>query len=260
LNIKFVQATRRGVKKLFYIFGYSIVRKNKDFKYYISFQKTLAEAKKCGLSVGDYIELKYNVPGTPQVTIDKMTELGVFDSPIKHICEIGPGSGRYLMKVLEVCNPDSYEIYETADEWKERLVKEYKVIAHNSNGITLAQTSSQSIDLVHSHKVLQGLSILNVCSYFREMARVVRDNGMVVFDILTEECLDEVSIENWLLSANMEDQWIKTMVGKDFAIKYFSNKGLSFIGSFIAPMKPGITEYFVFKKFGNINGTVVDKA
>ena len=252
MKIKFAQAIRKGVKKLFDIFGYSVERKNKDFKYYISFQETLSEAKKSGLSVGDYIELKYNVPGTPQFTIEKMSELGVFDSPIKNICEIGPGSGRYLELVMKLCTPDSYEIYETAPDWKERLVKEYKVTAHESNGVSLAQTSSNSIDLVHSHKVLQGLSFFNVCSYFNEMARIVRFNGMVVFDILTEECLDEVYIENWISSANMEDQWIKTMVGRDFAIKYFSNKGLSYIGGFIAHMKPGITQYFVFKKLDTV--------
>jgi hypothetical protein len=254
MKIKFVQATRRGIKKLFATFGYSVARKNKDFKYYIPYQKTLAEAKECGLSVGDYIELKYNVPGTPQYTIDQMTELGIFDSPIKHICEIGPGSGRYLEKVMDVCCPDSYEIYETAEYWRERLIKEYKVIAHNPDGFSLVQTPSNSIDLVHSHKVLQGLSILNVCSYFNEMARVVRDNGKVVFDILTEECLDDVKVENWLSSTYMEDQWMKTMIGKDFAIKYFSNKGLSLIGTFIAPMKPGITQYLAFNKSGKTEG------
>jgi ubiquinone/menaquinone biosynthesis C-methylase UbiE len=251
MNNKFAQATRKGIKNIFGILGYTVARKNKDFKSYIPFQKTLADAKKCGLSVGDYIEMKYNLPGTPQYTIDQMTELGVFDSPIKHICEIGPGSGRYLEKVMNVCCPDSYEIYETAADWKERLIKEYKVTAHNPNGYSLDQSATNSIDLVHTHKVLQGLSILNVCSYFNEMARVVRNNGSIVFDILTEECLSEENVENWLLSTYMEDQWMKTMVGKDFAINYFSNKGLSFIGSFIAPMKPGITQYFVFKKSAN---------
>ena len=123
MNNKFAQATRKGIKNLFSILGYTVARKNKDFKFYIPFQKTLVDAKKCGLSVGDYIEMKYNVPGTPQYTIDQMTELGVFDSPIKHICEIGPGSGRYLEKVMKVCSPDSYEIYETAGDWKERLIK-----------------------------------------------------------------------------------------------------------------------------------------
>lgn len=36
------------------------------------------------------------------------------------------------------------------------------------------------------------------------MARVTRINGKVVFDIVTEDCLDNETIDNWLTSIHAE--------------------------------------------------------
>jgi len=43
-----------------------------------------------------------------------MKKLGVFDGEIERVCEIGPGTGRYLDKVLKLAKPTYCEIYETA--------------------------------------------------------------------------------------------------------------------------------------------------
>ena len=88
----------------------------------------LAGAESAGMSLGDYIDMRSNVPGTTGATIDKMTELGVFFGKIDNVCEIDPGSGRYLEMVIDACRPEHHEIHETSNDWREWLVEKYKVI------------------------------------------------------------------------------------------------------------------------------------
>src|SRR5580658_7350119 len=170
--------------------GLGYERKPRPFSQFIAFKQTLQAASAAGMSVGDYIDRKH-AAGTksPTVeTIEKMAALGVFDKKLERICEIGPGSGRYLTKAMERGKPDAYEIYETSEEWRGWLVREYGVIARDCDGRSLAQTGAHSVDLVHAHRLFPGVGLLPTLSYFREMARVVRAGGWVVFDIMTEGC------------------------------------------------------------------------
>jgi hypothetical protein len=225
--------------------GFELIKKGREFQDYIPFKYTLQEAEKAGLSLSDYIDNNYNVPGTTQLTIDKMNELGVFNHEIHRICEIGPGSGRYLEKVKTICDPEYYEIYETSRSWKEWLVEKYNVTAQPTDGASLASTPSKSIDLVHTHKVLYGNSILTIFRYFMEMARVTKDGGFLVFDLLTAECMNNEILNKWVESGV---DHAHSMTPRSVALDYFSGQGFRHCGSFIVPMAPGVTEYFVFKK------------
>lgn len=230
--------------------GIDIVRTHESidciYKDYIHFERTLKEAEKAGLSVGDYIERKFNVPGTYERTIEKMAELGVFKKNIDSVCKIGPGSGRYLEETLRICNPKHYEIYETAANWAQWLVKRYHVIAQPCDGVSLAGTPSGSIDLVQSHKVFCGLPFLTIVKYFFEMARVTGTGGKVVFDILDEDCMDITAIEKWLKVNTWN--WIPTLVPKKYAVDFFTKRGFSLSGSFSMPLRPGVTECMVFSR------------
>jgi hypothetical protein len=175
-----------------------------------------------------------------------MVDLGVFSGKIERVCEIGPGSGRYLEKTLKACNPDYYEIYETARDWREWLVQQYGVIAQPTSGSSLAHTPTRSIDLIHAHKVASSvLTFRTICDYFVEMERIVRDGGMVVFDLVTEACLDQVTIDKWL---GTKFELPISMVSEQYAIDFFCKRGLSFVGSFFVPMEPVKSQYFVFTK------------
>jgi hypothetical protein len=222
-----------------------IIRPSKDFKYYIPFEETLNGAKEMGLSVGDYIDLKFNVPGSTQDTIDQMDKLGAFDFAQAHVCEIGPGSGRYLVKTIEKCKPEYYEIYETAPKWASWLASEYHAVSQPTDGMKLSATPGKSMDLVHSHKVLNGLKIINICQYFYEMARVVKEHGVIVFDILTEDCLDEGTTQKWLASSA---DYITSMTAKQFTVDFFARRGFRCMGDFFATSLPGKTHYFVFRR------------
>jgi hypothetical protein len=48
-------------------------------KHCLSFEETLAGAREQGLSVGEYISLRHNLPGVSQATHDRLVSLEVFE-------------------------------------------------------------------------------------------------------------------------------------------------------------------------------------
>lgn len=216
-----------------------------DYRDYIPFKETLAGAQAANLSVGDYIDAKHNQPGITRATIEQLAALGVFSRKIERVCEIGPGSGRYLDKTLEQCRPAHYEIYETAQEWREWLVQKHRLVAREADGSTLAQTPSKSIDLVQAHKVFPGQPSLVMLRYFAEMARVTRAGGAIVFDIVTEACMEAATLAQWFESQRGYQHY-PCLMPRQFTIDFFQRQGFQLLGSFLAPMEPGKTECMVF--------------
>ncbi len=228
------------------IAGFELLRPGeRDYvKSFLPLRKTIEGAKRAGLSVGDYVDLKHQVPGATQATVESMVGLGVFDPAVNNVCEIGPGSGRYLEKVLKLCAPCSYEIYETSHEWSDWLARTYPVKAREADGKSLHQTADESVDFVHAHKVFVYLPAVVTCCYFKEMVRVTRPGGRLVFDILSERCMDGPEIEKWIASGI----YFPSMMPRDFAIGFFAKHKFSLRGHFFAFMKPGQSEYLVFAK------------
>lgn len=243
----------KGINSILGAFNCEIVRKSRrshdwrDVAQFIPLEETLSGARDAGLTVGEYIDTKHNVPGVTRATHERLVALGVFHDRIERVCEIGPGSGRFLEKTIQACKPSHYEIYETAQPWENWLVKTYNVIAHPADGMTLASTPTGSIDLVQAHKVFVCLLFLNACSYFTEIARVAKPGSWVVFDIMTEECVDENNLPLWL-KTGVNTRTYPQMISKKFVLAFFSWHGFEFIDSFVVPMKPGKTECMVFKR------------
>ena len=236
---------RDSINSVLALAGVKLVRSDRVHEDYLPFRVTLRDAQRSGLPLGDYIDAKHNVPGATEETIARMIELGAFENLPKRICEIGPGSGRYLAKVKGLTDPQLYEIYETASPWRKYLVETYGVVARHTDGQTLAETPSVSIDLLHSHKVFVGLPIFTTLRYFTEIARVVQVGGKVVFDIQSENCLDDAMLERWL---QLREPYAKSVVPKDWALAFFARRGFRFDGAFKITMLPGITEYLVFTR------------
>jgi hypothetical protein len=236
---------RDSINSLLAHAGVKLVRSDRVHEDYLPFRSTLHDAQRSGLPLGDYIDAKYNVPGATEETIERMSGLGAFENHPQRICEIGPGSGRYLAQVKRLTNPQHYEIYETASPWRNYLAKTYGVVGKHTDGKTLAETPSVSIDLLHSHKVFVGLPIFTTLRYFNEISRVVRVGGKVVFDIESENCLDDATMERWL---QMWEPYTKSIVPKEWTIAFFARRGFRFDGAFTIPMLPGITEYLVFTR------------
>src|SRR5262249_13794918 len=150
-----------------------------------------------GLTLQQYLD---KVWATPKVTLAdfsagifaQIEKFGVFDRPVRRVVEIGTGVGMHVPTVLRRCRPESYESYEPDAGWAEWLAREYGVISHESDAVSLRQTPDAAADLVHAHGVFVALRFLATARYFREMGRVLRPGGHAVFDILSEECMDEV--------------------------------------------------------------------
>jgi hypothetical protein len=191
------------------------------------------------------------IPGATESTIKGMVGLGVFEKPINAIVEIGPGSGRYLEKTVAHCEPKRYEIYETSAPWAAYLQKNYNVVMRPTDGRHLSSTSDQSVDLVQAHKVFSGIPSLPTFGYWKEMSRVCRVGGFVVFDILTEVCLEPSILHKWIGSA-IDNGAYPAAIPREAAINFFKSESFDLKGSFLAPMGPGLTEVFVFQKIADL--------
>jgi hypothetical protein len=218
-----------------------------EYQDYIPLEPTMAAAKQMGLAVGDYIDAHHNAPGATQETIERLVTMGVLHPAVRRICEIGPGSGRYLHRVMAICKPDRYEIYETAKEWREYLARTYPVVVRAADGKSLSATPDRSIDLVHAHKVFTGTPFLIARGYLGEIARVVGPGGRAVFDFVTEACMDDDVVERWFASGGGYQAY-PNMIPAQYVIELLQRKGFLLEGRFFEAMKPGKTECFIFRK------------
>jgi len=213
-------------------------------KRYQPLKETLERARRAGLSVGDYIDATFQVPGATQATIDKLAAAGILGTDVRSVCEIGPGSGRYLERIMRRCPVSKYEIYETDGTWSEWLSDTFGVTARNADGVSLVETADCSIDLVHAHKVFVYLPSIVICRYFAEMIRVARAGGKIVFDCMSEACMADTVLEKWIAAG----VYYPCMLSREFVVKYFERRGCRLLTSFFAPMLPGESEYLVFEK------------
>ena len=211
---------------------------------FISARKTIAAAQKAGLPLGAYIDQTYSQPGTTPNTVKAMLELAGLRDNCERVCEIGPGSGRYAEEVIAAVHPAAYEIYETAKDWLPSLRKLPNAVIRECDGHTLASTASASVDLIHAHKVFVYLQFFATAGYLEEMARVVRPGGAIAFDIVTEGCLDDKTIEEWTRRGS-----IYHPVSRVWTVEFLQRRGLTLCGSYFAPLTPpGTTELLVFRR------------
>jgi phospholipid N-methyltransferase len=225
-------------------------RKPRPYSEFIDFKETLQAAATAGLSVGEYIERRHAKGSrTPlDETMDHLASLGLFNAPMEHVCEIGPGSGRYLERIKARLQPQRYEIYETSSEWRNWLLGQHDVTARACDGRTLSETVSGTVDLVHANKVFVGLPALITISYLREMARIVRNGGWIVFDIMSESCFEPESVDAWFKAHPWDWPWSPQMIARDYVINMFAERGISLEGSFMVPLFPAVAECMVFRR------------
>lgn len=211
---------------------------------FLSADETIAEATREGLSVCDYIDLHHARPGATADTVAAMLKIGGLSEPVARVCEIGPGTGRYAEKVIAALHPEVYEIYETAFDWLRHLRKLPNVAIRPADGHSLASTESGSCDLVHAQKVFVYIPFITTAGYLREMARVVRPGGIVAFDVITENCLTDETVDGWLKS----DATLFIPTPRSWVIEFLAKLGLTLEGSVIEPLPNGSTELLVFRR------------
>jgi len=239
---------KKIINQIFGIFGLKLIKAthviNSNKQGYISTQETVKYAHKEGLSVCDYVETLWDQVGGTQKIIDKMKEFGAFEIENPTVCEIGAGTGRYMEKVLEKCKPSRYESYETAADWAEWLTAEYPIISQSADGFSLNSTKDNSIDLVHAHGVFVYLPFFDSLQYFKEINRVAKKNAIIIFDCMTEDCLDTKTLNKWLESEYSYPQ----LLSEKYVFDFFQRSNYKLIGNFFTPYGQGKSKYFVFRK------------
>ncbi|TCM40370.1 methyltransferase family protein [Kribbella sp. VKM Ac-2568] len=211
---------------------------------FLSARRTIAGANRAGLPLGEYIDRFSAEPGSTGVAVEAMLRLCDFGDHVSRICEIGPGSGRYAEPVIAALRPDAYEIYETAPDWIRYLQSLPNLVTRPADGHTLAATGSETVDLVHSHKLFTYVPFVTTVGYLEEMARVVRPGGIVAFDIVTEDCMDEQATRTWV----SESAAIYMVTPRAWTIDLLAERGLTLLGQHFEPLSGGRTELLVFRK------------
>ncbi len=210
---------------------------------YIDCRSTVSAARKAGLSICDYVERLWEQEGATEKIIEQMRQCGSLDKA-RNICEIGPGTGRYLHKIIDRLDPAQYVFYETAADWADWLGTEYPVERREADGATLHFEPDGSCDLVHAHGVFVYLKFLHSFKYFKEMIRACRPGGYIVFDFYSTQVFDTGMIARWL-NAGVD---YPTVLPPDTCRAFFKEHGADFIAEFTAKHGYGHSTYHVYRK------------
>jgi hypothetical protein len=227
--------------------GFQLIHGRSDdpaIKDFIRARPTIAAAKAANLSLTDYIDMVYATPGTTSATVQAMLDLAQLPEPVRRVCEIGPGSGRYAERVIAAVNPNVYEIYETATDWLPHLRTLPGALVQPSDGRTLASTATASVDLVHAQKVFVYLDFATMVGYFGEMIRVARPGGVIAFDIVSERCLDDEILEMWVNVGHT----LYRPIPREWVVDYFRRRDVTFIGDHRAILSGGKSDLLVFRR------------
>lgn len=202
-------------------------------------------ARRRGMSVADLIESEWGHPGRARRTVALMRDAGVVPTGPHTVCEIGPGSGRYIQALLEVAKPRRYEIYEIERARARWLARTYPVVALPTNGEQLAGTPDGSVDLVHAHGVYASLKVVSCFASFMELIRITAPGGHIVFDVITEECLSDAEVDAWLETPLRYVQFLS----RSHLVGFFERRGCELVADFRLPLMVfGQSLYLAFKK------------
>jgi len=240
----FISALNRVTHPL----GYEFRRIKGSGSLYIDAALTIRAAQDQGVSVCEYVEALWNQRGCTDRVIDEMNNAGSL-SHCNRVCEIGPGTGRYLERVNKWVTPKIYDIYETANDWATWLAQTYAppVVHRSADGHTLQQTPDSSCGLVHAHGVFVYLSYLHAFEYFKEIARVCAPGGFVVFDFFSDEDINMQVINNWLKTSER----YPVILSRRMVIQYFKESGFSLIHEFDKEYGHGLSHYLILRQTEN---------
>ncbi len=210
---------------------------------YIDAMETINAAKEKKMSVSDYVEEIWNQQGATDQVIQHMKEAGSL-VPCERVCEIGPGTGRYLERVQKQVHPSHYDIYEVAEDWATWLAETYSVTRQPTDGHTLKSTPDMSCGLVHAHGVFVYLSLLHSFEYFLDMCRVCAPGGFVVFDFYSDKDFDLKMVKQWL---SFRDRY-PVVLPMDTIFELFTENHFHLMGEFPNKHGHGFSRYLIFQQ------------
>ncbi|HVE76718.1 MAG TPA: class I SAM-dependent methyltransferase [Actinomycetota bacterium] len=216
---------------------------------YIEADATIAAARSAGVSVTAYVEDLWDQQGATKRVIDWMAQVGCLGG-VTNVLEIGPGTGRYLERVLEKTHCSRYEIYETAQDWSKWLSGRYgpTVAVRSADGHSLSATADKTCELVHAHGVFVYLNVLNTYEYLFEMDRVCAPGGVLVFDFYPAEAFDEKTARAWLA----HPERYATVIAEANIRDLFIRRGYTVLGEMDNPHGRGVSRYLALRKPGPV--------
>jgi hypothetical protein len=234
---------------LFLSSGYSLKKRGEN---YLPAKPTVAAAKRKTISLCQYLENREHDPGKRgrrDRIIQHMLSAGVFRE-CRTVCEIGPGTGMYLEKVLELARPRRYEIYETSRDWARYLKKTFRgkdhcrFLFHRADGSSLKNTKPNSCDLVHAHAVFVYIPMLTTFDYLSEAVRVCRSGGYIVFDCMLESAFNIGAVEGW-----RKTPWrFPALIPEKLLRDWLEIQGLRIVGEFSELYGASVSHYFLLQK------------
>jgi SAM-dependent methyltransferase len=204
---------------------------------YINAAETVKAAQAKGMSIRDYVEDMWGIQGSTQRIFDEMNSAGCFTN-CQSVCEIGPGTGRYLELIQKRCPGVRYTIYETDKGWEKWLVQTYGVHAPPVDGVSLRPQPDQSADLINAHGVFVYLKPHHSFAYFKEMLRVIKPGGFLVFDIL-----DIARLSKWIDT----DHTYPVFLDPSQVTTFFTNANAHLVKTFTAPYGVDESVYHVYR-------------
>ena len=209
------------------------------------------DAQRKGLSLREWLEKKEGMAGRTDVLIDAIVNT-VNVHAGGHFCEIGPGTGGYLQKLIEKFRPLRYEFYEVNKALTNYILENNKyeyctVVAQETDGRSLKETRTASQDVVSAYNVWSILGkYSNIYKYFLEMIRVCKTGGYVIFSTYTEDSYTERVLED---DNNVLNEW--KVIPNSMIKNTFESRDMKLIRRFEIPYPNKIESLFIFQKTGN---------
>jgi hypothetical protein len=220
--------------------------KEKKTEVYISCRDTVDAAQKKGLSISDYVEDLWNQTG---LTDQVMNRIGEYcgNQRFTTICEIGPGTGRYMFRALDhnfSGRKEDYHFYEVAEDWADWLEETYRTRRCISSGDSLIDTRDCWSEFTHAHGVFVYTPLIVTCKYLYEMGRISSDGGLIAFDIYSEDCFTEKYMKKWIASGERYPVLMSVQLCDQIMSECLCQR----IGDFFSPHGAGLSHYLIYSR------------
>lgn len=155
----------------------------------------VALAKRLGRDLVDVFAEKF---ATTDRLLWRILPDSLFRRPPTRACEIGGAWGATIKHVKSRFAIESYHNYEPDIHFARWTSERFGVERMPVDGETLGGTADDSVDLVIANNVLIFVPPIKIWSYLLEMRRVVRKDGILLFNLVLSDQLDESDMQNYL--------------------------------------------------------------
>jgi SAM-dependent methyltransferase len=235
------------LNRILNIFGYKAVPKGLG---YLSAREVVTKARQKNLSLCEYLE-ENNVGGVGKrrdLIINALQQY--LPLRLTNVLEIGAGTGMYLERIVELCSPTTYEVYETSLEWVGYLNQVYSertgLKCHNADGSSLRGTTSASVDAAFCHGVFVYLPLITTIGYLEEMVRVTKPEGWIIFDCFLTQNFGVDIVKQW--QSDPYRYTFPVAISEDLIKEFLAKYGLICVGRFDTPYHASFSTYFVLRK------------